>query len=111
MNAAQMKEVLQTKYPLIFSIPGKNEIKSYIGAKFQKSKYQRRTGSAIMDEVEDQVTSRKQWNIVVEHIVENNPTAKPEDIYQTFSRDTQTTSQEALHDVSRKDGSLDKKSY
>ena len=43
MNAAQMRETLATKYPMKFSIPGETEIKTYIGAEFQKSKYTRRT--------------------------------------------------------------------
>ena len=42
MNAGQMREALKLKYPHKFAIPGETEIKSHIGAQFQKSKYKKK---------------------------------------------------------------------
>ena len=41
MSAAKMREHLQIKYPARFSIPGETEIKTFIGAQHQKSKYKK----------------------------------------------------------------------
>ena len=87
MNAAMMREELKKQFPDVFSIPGETEIKQYISLLFAKSK------STINDADFDTELNDSNINDDIEHvnwikllktIIEQNPTDKPENIYQNL---------------------------
>ena len=106
MNAAQMREALAIKYPIKFSIPGETEIKTYIGAEFQKSKYTRKNQSGDGRGRKPNNRSKPRWHVLIEKCVEYNGTGKPEEIYNQFLQGM--TQEPEVNDVPTKDGKIDK---
>ena len=102
-----MREALKIKYPWKFSIPGETEIKSHIGAQFQKSKYKRQadgTGRGRRANCE-----KPKWYSLVEKLVENEPNGKPEQIYDKFVQAILQDKQEQLYnDVPMNNSAIDK---
>ena len=95
MNAAMMWEKLQKLYPYVFSIPGETENKKYISLLFSKSKSRRKgyndesmdielneEAISLSDDNQSEITERINWEKLKE-IVEENPTEKPEVIFET----------------------------
>ena len=108
MNAGQMREALKIKYPWKFSIPGETEIKSHIGAQFQKSKYKKQSDDSGRGRRAN--FEKPRWHSLVETLVEHEPNSKPEDIYKKFEETIQQDQQQELYnDVPLNNCEIDKK--
>ena len=108
MNAGQMGEALKNKYPMKFSIPGETEIKSHIGAQFQKSKYNKKSNGSGRGR--RAATDKPNWHYLVEICVEEDPTGKPEDIYKTFVEKLEKA-REMNDDVTNTNGNIVMETY
>ena len=116
MNAAMMRTELRKLYPDVFSIPGETEIKKYISQLFMKSKSNIDDHDNQVDlvqnddfENESEITPRVNWEKFLRQMVENNPSEKPNLIYDNFIAKFDDMQQQLLppkKDVKKKISSL-----
>ena len=85
MNPAMMRDQLQKDYPNTFSLPGETAIKQHISSLFATSK---KADKHKNDNDERETTAHtsknEEWKCVVNDIVNENPSEKPENIYKKF---------------------------
>ena len=90
MNPAQMRESLRSMYPNRFCIPSETEIKQEISKLFQGSKKGNDENGANEIDSDDndliEPTNRsnqhKSWQTILDDIIKEDYTAKPEDIWK-----------------------------
>jgi len=90
MSAGKMRESLMTLYPDRFSIPGETEIK-LIGKLTQSAKNNQSSSDKKSNRGRKSGTNKPSWYAPLEQIIENNPTEKPQAIFnsliQSFKND------------------------
>ena len=116
MNAAMMRTELRKLYPDVFSIPGETEIKKYISQLFMKSKSNIDDRDNEVDLIlnedidnESEITTRVNWEKILKEMVEDNPSEKPNLIYDNFIAKFDDMQQQQLppkKDVKKKISSL-----
>ena len=91
MSAGKMRENLITLYPDRFSIPGETEIRQFIGKLSQISKKKQTSSEKKSNRGRKSDANKPSWYARLEQIIENNPTEKPQAIFnsliQSFNND------------------------
>ena len=90
MNPAQMRESLRSLYPNRFCIPSETEIKQEISKLFQGSKKSNNDNDGNENDSDDNEliepingsNQHKSWQIILEDIIKDDYTAKPEEIWK-----------------------------
>ena len=80
-----MRDQLQKDYPNTFSLPGETAIKQHISSLFATSKKADKDKNDNNERDTTGNTSKnEEWKCVVNDLVNENPSEKPENIYEKF---------------------------
>ena len=84
MSAGKMRENLIALYPDRFSIPGETEIKQFIGKLSQTAKKNKSSSAKKSNRGRKSGVNKPSWYAPLEEIIDNNPTGKPEAIFNSL---------------------------